>query len=125
MSNEKDKPFEMPADVRVMAERSIGEAKKAFDQVMLVAKSNMGAVEDRGKAVQESLREIGATVAALTEQNMTSAFEHAEKLMKATDPQTLIQLQVDYIKNQMQSLTEQGRTLADAVSKAAKDVSSK
>jgi phasin len=125
MTNDPKTPFEMPADVRAVAERSLADAKQAFDQVLKAAKTSMAAADDQGKAMHAGAREIGATVTALAEQNVASAFDYAQKLMNAKDPQTLMQLQIDFIRTQMQGLSDQAKTLADTVSKAAADAAPK
>ena len=42
-------------------------------------------------------------------------------MMRAKDVQEVLQLQAEYIKRQMQRLTEQARELGESTSKAAKD----
>jgi phasin len=114
-------PFEMPAEMRAVAERSIGEARQAFDQFLNAAKSGLSAAEDHGKAVHAGARDISATVMSMAEKNMASAFDYAQKLMQAKDPQTLMQLQVEFIQAQMKGLSEQGKALGDKVGQAASD----
>jgi phasin len=121
MTKEPQAPFEMPAEVRAVAERSLAEARQAFDHLLNAAKSSLSAAEDRGKVVHDGARDIGTTVMAFAEQNVVSAFDYAQKLMRAKDPQTLMQLQIDFIRTQMQGLSEQAKVLGDTVSKAASD----
>jgi phasin len=125
MANETKLPFEVPAEMRAAAERSITEARQAFDRIMEAAKSGIGAAEGHGRAVQEGARDVNATVIGFAEQNIASAFEYAQKLMQAKDPQTLMQLQIEFIKTQMQGLSEQAQVLGEAVTKAASGVVSK
>ena len=124
MAKEPEIPFEMPAEMRAAAERSIAEARQAFDRIMEAAKSGLGAVEDRGRAVQESARDVNATVMSFAEKNVANAFDYAQKLMQAKDPQSLMQLQIDFIRNQMQGLSEQAKVLGETVGKAATDIAS-
>jgi phasin family protein len=58
------------------------------------------------------------------EQNMASSFEFAQQLLRARDFQDVLTLQADYIKQQMQTFTEQARELGESTSKAAKDATS-
>ncbi|MGZ3408992.1 MAG: phasin family protein [Xanthobacteraceae bacterium] len=121
MAKDPNAPFEMPTEVRAVAELSIEEARKAFDQVLNSAKASLSAVEHRSKAAQQGAKDISATVMALAEQNVFSAFDYAQKLIQAKDPQTLMQLQIDFIKAQMQGLSEQAKVLGETVSKAASE----
>lgn len=52
---------------------------------------------------------------------MASAFEFAQDLMRAKDMQDVLRLQAEYIRRQMQALTEQAKELGESTSKAAKD----
>ena len=55
------------------------------------------------------------------QQNVANSFELAQQMMRAKDVQEVMQLQAEYIKRQMQRLTEQARELGESASKAAKD----
>jgi hypothetical protein len=55
------------------------------------------------------------------ERNIASAFEFAQDLVRAKDMQDVLRLQADYIRRQMQVLTEQAKELGESTSKAAKD----
>jgi phasin family protein len=55
------------------------------------------------------------------QQNVANSFELAQQMMRAKDVQEVLQLQAEYIKRQMQRLTEQARELGESASKAAKD----
>jgi phasin len=125
MAKEPLTPFDVPADVRAMAERSLVEARKAFSQLLDAAKTSLNTAEEKGKAVQDSARDVSTTVMALAEKNVASAFDHAQKLMQVKDPQTLIQVQMDFIRAQMQGLSEQAKELGETVSKAAADTAKK
>jgi phasin len=125
MAKQPDIPFEMPAEMRAAAERSITEARQAFERVMEAAKSGLSAVEGHGRAVQENARDVNATVMGFAEKNVASAFDYAQKLMQAKDPQTLMQLQIDFIRGQMQGLSEQAKVLGETVGKAATDMVAK
>jgi hypothetical protein len=53
--------------------------------------------------------------------NMTSSFDHAQKLVRAKDVQEVLELQAAYIKSQMQVLAEQAKELGQSAGKLAKD----
>ena len=55
------------------------------------------------------------------EQNISSAFEFVQQLMRAKDVQDVFQLQADYLKRQMEAFSEQARELSESSSRAAKD----
>jgi phasin family protein len=55
------------------------------------------------------------------EQNVTTTFDHAQKLVQAKDAQTLLTLHGEFVQSQMQMLTEQARILGEVSSKTAMD----
>src|SRR6188472_4055976 len=112
-------PFEIPADIRTAAEKGIEQARTAFDRFMDSAKTGLEAVEDRTKAAHNSARDIRTTVMSYAEQHMANTFEYVQKSMTAKDPQTLMQLQIDFIRAQMEGLSEQAKALGETVTRAA------
>jgi phasin len=118
-------PFEIPADIRNAAEHGIEQARAAFDRFMDSAKTGLETVEDRSKAAQDSARDIRTTVMSFAEQNMAKTFEYVQKSMTAKDPQALMQLQIDFIRTQMEGLSQQAKALGESVSRAASELTSK
>jgi hypothetical protein len=49
-----------------------------------------------------------------SERNVASAFEFAQRLVQAKDVNELANLQMEFIKAQMQAMTEQARDLSNA-----------
>jgi hypothetical protein len=45
--------------------------------------------------------------------------------MTAKDPQALMQLQIDFIRTQMEGLSQQAKALGESVSRAASELTSK
>lgn len=108
-------PFEVPNEVRDFAERSVEQARKAFEGFLAVAE-RAGA----GKAAEASqggAKSIGAHVLAYTEQNANAAFDVASKLVRATDPQEALALQNDYLKGQFAALQTQAKELGGILQK--------
>jgi hypothetical protein len=56
------------------------------------------------------------------EQNVAAALEFASSLVRAKDPQQVLQLQSDFIKSQLQAFGEQAKDLGSSASKLASDV---
>jgi len=112
-------PFDFPADMLALTERSIDDARAAFERMMDVAQTTLGAAEARGKAAQEGVRGISAKVMEFAERNVADAFAYAQKLVQARDPQTLVQLHTEFVQTQMRTLSEQARALAEVTGEAA------
>jgi hypothetical protein len=58
-----------------------------------------------------------------TEQNMKAAFDHARKLVHATDLQQAMQIQSEFLKSQFTNAGEHMRQITGGVMSAAKDAS--
>jgi phasin len=107
--------FEVPAELRSMAERTIEQAEKAFDMFFEAANKSMAAFTYPGA-------EISKKALSLTEQNMRSAFDHARKLAQTTDLQEAMQIQSEFLKSQITNAGEQMKQIADGAMSAAKNV---
>jgi phasin len=109
-------PFEVPNELRDFAERSVEQARKAFEGFLSVAQKTAGAAgEIPGAAGAKS---VGAHVLAYTEQNVNAAFELAHKLVRAKDPQEAFALQSEYLKTQLAALQTQAKELGVALQKS-------
>ena len=107
--------FEVPAELRNMAERTIEQAEKAFDMFFEAANKSMAPFTHPGA-------EISKKALSLTEQNMRSAFDHARKLAQATDLQEAMQIQSEFLKSQITNAGEQMKQIADGAMSASKNV---
>ena len=70
--------LEVPAELRDLAEKTIDQAEKAFGMFFEAATKSVSSVPGAGA-------EVSKQALAFTEQNMKSAFEHARKLVHATE----------------------------------------
>jgi phasin len=112
---------EIPTEMLAFAERSLEQAKLAFDKFMDAAQSTMNTFEDQSKVAQAGAKEVTQKIKDFAEQNVTTTFDHAQKLVQAKDAQTLLTLHGEFVQSQMQVLTEQARVLGEISSKAAMD----
>ena len=103
------------------AERSLEQAKLAFDKFMDAAQSTMNTFEGQSKVAQAATKEVAQKIKDFAEQNVNMTFDHARKLVEAKDAQTLLTLHGEFIQSQMQVLTEQARVLGEISSKPLMD----
>ena len=81
----------------------------------------MNTIEGQSKVTQAATKEVSKKIMNFAEQNVASAFDYAQKLVRAKDPQTLLALHSEFISSQMQVLCAQTMTLGDLTSKVATD----
>jgi phasin len=108
--------LEVPAELRELAEKTIDQAEKAFGMFFDAAGKSMASVPTPGT-------EISRQALSFTEQNMKAAFEHARKLVHATDLQEALQIQSEFLKSQFTNAGEHMRQITGGVMSAAKDAS--
>ena len=103
--------FEIPAEMRDMAEKSVDQARKAFDGFMGAAYKAAGTLEGSTDALQAGTKDISRKALTYAEQNVAAALEFASSLVKAKDPQHVLQLQSEFIRNQLQAFGEQAKDI--------------
>lgn len=111
--------FEVPEAMRAFTEKSVDQAKKAFDDFLAATNGALSKVEVASSGAQASVIEMQKTVMELAEENVAAAFEHAQKLTKAKTMQEIVQLQNDFLKARMAAMGEQSRVVAETAQKAA------
>ena len=110
-------PFEVPNELRDFAERSVEQARKAFEGFLTVAQRTSGVLGEAAKA-SPGASMVSAQVLVYAQRNVNAAFDLAEKLVKAKDPQEALALQSEYLKAQLAALQEQTTELASVVQKS-------
>jgi phasin len=108
--------LEVPAELRDLAEKTIDQAEKAFGMFFDAAAKSMASVPNPGS-------EISKQALTFTEQNMRAAFEHARKLVHATDLQEALRIQSEFLRSQFTNAGEHMRQITGGVMSAAKDAS--
>jgi phasin len=110
--------MQVPPELRAFAEQSVEQAKKAFDSFVVATQRAVTTFEDQAAATQSTVKAIQAKAIAYTERNMTASFDFAQKLLRAKDAEELMRLHADYVKAQVQMLTEQARELGQSAAQA-------
>jgi phasin len=121
MSEEGRDRFEIPKEMRSMAEASVDQARKAFEKFVAGAQAAAGSLEERGETVRAGAKDIGAKAISYAEQNVKTSLDYAESLLHAKDLSEVMRLHSTYVQAQMRSLAEQASEMGQMVSRAAID----
>jgi phasin len=121
MSDEGRDHFEIPKDMRSMAEAGFDQARKAFEKFVSTAQATAGSIGERGDTVRAGARDIGAKAIAHAEKNVQASLDYAESLLHANDLTEIMKLHSEYVQSQMRSLAEQASEMGQIVSRAAID----
>jgi phasin len=116
-----DDRFEIPKDMRSMAEASFEQARKTFDRFLTSAQQAAGAFEARGADARASARDVSTWAIAYAEKNVQTSLDYAQSLLKAKDLTDVMRLHSEYVQGQMRSLAEQASEMGQIVSRAAMD----
>jgi phasin len=117
----EDRHFEMPKDMRSMAEASVDQARKAMEKFMSTAEQTAGTIEERGATVRAGAKDIGAKAFANAEKNVQASLDYAEALAHAKDLPEMMRLHADYMQAQMRSLAEQAGEMGQIFGRTAMD----
>ena len=119
MSDEGRERFEIPKDMRSMAEAGFEQARKAFESFLSGAQQTASSIEGRNEAVRSSVQDISSKAISFAQQNMTASLDYAEKLVHAKDLSEVMRLHTEYVQSQMKALTEQASEIGQSMGRAA------
>ena len=119
MNDEGRDRFEIPKDMRSMAEASFDQARKAFEKFIASAQATAGSLEERGVTVRAGAKDVGAKAISYAEKNVQASLDYAQSLLHAKDLTEIMRLHSEYVQSQMRSLAEQASEMGQIVSRAA------
>ncbi|MFL6816811.1 MAG: phasin family protein [Bradyrhizobium sp.] len=121
MDEEGRDRFEIPKEMRSMAESSFEQARKAFEKFVSTAQQTAGTMEERGETVRAGAKDFNARAISYAEKNVQASLDYAESLLKAKDMADIMRLHTEYVQAQMRTLAEQATEMGQIVSRAAID----
>ena len=114
----KDK-LQIPGDMREFAEKSVEQARHAFDSFIAAAQQAAANFEGQAVTARKGAQAVTEKAVAFAEQNVAASFDYAQKLVRASDPQEVLRLHAEYVQAQMQALAEQAKELGQTATRAA------
>ena len=72
MANNGNGTFEIPAEMRVFAEKSVEQAKQAFDSFISAAQHAVNTAETQATTARTGAKEIGELAIEFTQRNVAS-----------------------------------------------------
>jgi phasin len=121
MATNGPQQFQIPPEMRALAEKSVEQAKQAVEGFISAAHRTVSVLEGQAETARKGAKDVGGKAMEFAERNITSSFDFAQKLVRAKDVQEMLELQASYIKTQMQVLAEQAKELSQSTGKMAKD----
>jgi phasin len=121
MSNDARDRFEVPKEVRSMAEASFEQARKTFEKFLASAQETAGSLEERGATVRAGAKDFSSKAFTYAENNVKASLDYAESLVKAKDVSEVMRLHSEYVQGQMRALAQQASEMGQIVGRAAMD----
>jgi phasin len=125
MAVQQPSSYEIPAEMRDFAEKSVEQARKAIDGFMGAAQKTMVTFEGSANTVQASAKDVTSKTFAYAEQNIAAAFDLAQKMVRAKDMQEAMQYQAEYVRSQFEAMQAQMKDLGSMAQSAMKSTTSK
>jgi phasin len=105
--------FEIPAEMRALAEKSVDQARQTFDSFMSAAQRAVSGADQQVAGAKE----LGGLAVKMAERNIAASFEFAQRLVRAKDAQEILALQAEYVKSQIAAFKDQAEALGEQAAK--------
>ena len=114
--------YEIPTEMRDFAEKSVEQARKAIDGFMGAAQKTVDTFEGSATTVHSSAKDATRKSLSYAEQNIAAAFDLAQKMVRAKDPQEAMQIQGEYVEAQFEAMQTQMKEFGSMAQSAMKPV---
>ncbi|NBJ12542.1 phasin [Microvirga sp. SYSU G3D207] len=125
MANNQTPTYEIPAEMRDFAEKSVEQARKAIDGFMSAAQKTADTFEGSANTVQASARDAARKTFTYAEQNLAAAFDLAQRMVRAKDMQEAMQIQAEFVRTQFEAMQSQMKEFGSMAQSAMKQPGSK
>jgi phasin len=119
-------PYEVPTEMREFAEKSVEQARKAFDGFIGAAQKAVDTAHGSAESARLNAQDVTRKAMCYAETNVSAAFELAQKLVKSKDLTEVMEHQSEFVKAQMAALQtqlkEMGAAVQDVATKATETV---
>jgi phasin len=121
MAGEERDRFEIPKDMRSMAEASFEQARKSFEKFIVGAQAAADSLSARTATVGAGAKDVSAMAFSYAEKNVQASLDYAQALVHAKDLSEVMRLHREYVQAQMRSVAEQASEMGQIVSRASMD----
>ena len=113
--------FEIPGAMRDLAEKSIGQARQAFDSFISTARRTAETTQKTTELARTSAQDVGAQTFQAAEQNVHATLDFAQKLIQAKSLQEAMQLQAEFTRSQFAAVQAQAKEFGSITQGAMKE----
>lgn len=120
MTDQQRSGYEVPAEMREFAEKSVEQARKAIDGFMGAAQKTVDTIEGSTSTVQSNAKDATRKTFSYAEQNIAAAFDLAQRLVRAKDVQEAMQAQAEFVRSQYEAMQAQMKEFGSMAQSAMK-----
>ena len=110
--------FQVPEEMRTMAERSVTQARQALESFMQAARRTAETMEQTTDKVQAGAKDIAQRTFSSAEQNIRTSLDYAEQLVRAKDLQEAARIQSEFVRTQAEAMQAQMKEFGSAAQTA-------
>ena len=118
-------PFEIPQQMRELAEQNVEQARRAYGQMMdgMVQAMGMWSAAVPANEMTSGFKVVQERATRFAKQNADAGFALATELATAKDIQEVLSIQSRYAQTQMQSYALQAQELGRLITESAQKLS--
>jgi phasin len=124
MTDARQTSFEVPAQMREGAEKSLEQARQALDTFLGAARQAAETMEQSADTARASTRDVTRRTFSTAEENIHAALDMAERLVRARNPQEAAQIQADFVRAQFEAMQAQMREFGASMQSVLSQASS-
>lgn len=109
----KTPEVEIPEQVRDMAEQSVEQARKTWEDLMNQSQRAIAKVEGSNDTFQAGVADMNDKARTFAENSVAAAFDFAQSMARAKSLEDVVTLQRDYMQSQMKAFGENARDMGE------------
>jgi hypothetical protein len=119
-----DRQFEIPEELRQLAEENVERARKLYLQFMEGVSQAMGVWSAPSNTKSSAFNELRERAIKITRDNADAAFNLARDVVNAKDLEELVTLQTRYVQSQMKWYAQETQAFGQLMTQAFKGAES-
>ena len=112
-------PFEVPEQMRALAEKGVSQARDSYAKFKDVAESHNGTIEAGFASASKGASEYSAKLMELMKANTTANLDFAQELIGVKSPSEALELWTAHAKKQFEAFTAYSKELAELSQRVA------
>ena len=110
--------FQVPEEMRRMAEERLVQTRQALESFLQAARRTSESMEQTSDKVQAGAKEMAQKTFSAAEQTLRASLDYAERLVRAKNLQEAAQIQSEYARAQTEALQAQMKDYGSVVQSA-------